>query len=260
MGKNKIIKNNDVSPTSELPKKDHTKSANVIIFVVFMFLIVLTVLLGLGIWIYQPYVYHTTMLAIPVNMTWSNGESKMIYMDLIVQFTTSSLSAQNPIDVNVKLFPHGTDLQNHLYYWSDLPDPKEFAIFPDSLDFNQTGFANGIYQTGRVELIKQSNPDRYEGNSRIIYQFESKYGYFFVSYKEMLAHTINGYQHLNSTEFGKRIVNASYFPVGSSDFTTTIRTNNMVNALTLVLIMFGIFETKSELRKYLILVIKRFRG
>jgi hypothetical protein len=265
MGKNKKTKNNDVPPTSETPiiiKKDHTKSANIILMFIIVSIIICTVLVYFGL-IYFPYTYHSAIVTQRINAS-MGSEFKIINMDSVVTFSTSSLSAQNPVDVTVKLFPRQEDLQNNVYSWY-LADPAIYAVFPDSLDNNQTLFNKDIYQTGIVTLKKNSdsidsNNDKYEGNGHIIYQFEGKYGYFFVTDHELRSHIKGKYEVLNSTEFNKRMTNDTLFPVGSSDFTTTIKTNNIVTALTLILIIFGMFEIRKELRRYLIRIITRVRG
>lgn len=261
MTKNKKI-NNDISNTSGIQnttKKDHKNTANFILAIIFIFMITIIPLVYFDV-IHFPYTYHTAIITQAINASIGN-EFHIIHMDSTVTFSTSSLSAQNPVDVTVDLLPDPNDIKKYIRDWTQT-DPEIYAVFPNSVDYNQTLFKDtNYYQTGIVKLQRIDTPIyKYEGNGKIFYQFEGKYAYFIVTDHELRDHMKGKYEVLNSNEFGKRMTNDTYFPVGSSDFTTTIKTNNIFNALTLILITFGIFEIKNHLRRYLILIITRFRG
>ena len=136
-------------------------------------------------------------------------------MNLI--FRTTALSAQNPITVEATL--DFLDLPNEA--WIEL-DQNYYMIFP---------------------LEKNKTLKKYYGDGEIKYTFEGEKPFFvLLTWDELEAHTKGNIAKIPESYLKKELEGESLLRIEPSSTTTTLQTNNIIIALTFVVIAFGIME------------------
>jgi len=213
----------------------------------------------------QAYIYNTT------NAGTSNVKENIVIQDgaFNLEFSATSFSAQSPIMVKAMLFPTSEyDMHNN---WKYVPQ-KQVLVFPSfSIHENTTkttqnyaamliflnrpsiystpsnGTLTSYVQSPFIILTKHTDPDYYYGEEKITYMFEGTYSYAFLD--TILANAPANAQYViypqNYEQGGipvtlKEPAKFIDFTVSSSDSTSTIKTNDIFVALTLVTIAFGV--------------------
>lgn len=135
-------------------------------------------------------------------------------IDMIINFKTSSLSAQNPIDVEAKMIPSE-------YFDTYKPDPwpylpsNQFVLFPGAIKYPPKQFSDGSYVQAYINLTKSDNPREYSGIGKILYQTEGDFGYLFVGPKEINEHSVNEGTSFSLNELNDKINKFTIFHVSS---------------------------------------------
>ncbi|MEW6605625.1 MAG: hypothetical protein AB1351_13190 [Thermoproteota archaeon] len=164
-------------------------------------------------------------------------------LNISVVFNTTSLSAQNPITVEVRLWPTEDFKRYKPDPWDEHYPDHEYLVFPYALKYPLTKLEGGDYEAAAIRVNKSDNPREFYGKGQIIYPFEGRYGYLFVGQTEMNEkRQENGLTNFDAVNLTNRIHNATYFNVGSSDEVTNLRNNNIFLALTLVFVAFGVAQ------------------
>ena len=159
---------------------------------------------------------------------------------------TTSLSAQNPIDVEMIVKPSDNYVEYIPSQWSTLPQQIEF-IFPQA-----TIVKPEIEDISRnipsLVLIKAEKPQQYFGNMTIMYQFEGNYGYMRRSMDYSQPSKI-GTSEFVSKDVVSQVPEDLKYHVDSSDVTNSIHTNNIFKALTLSFVGFSLIELREQIIK-----------
>ncbi|MCV0372451.1 MAG: hypothetical protein K5793_02740 [Nitrosarchaeum sp.] len=158
-------------------------------------------------------------------------------LDMHVFLKTTSLSAQHPIDVEVKVMP-----SEHFYkYPSNLWDrytENFYVLFPDALKYPLHQYAEGNFEGAIIELNKNENPRTFTGNGKIIFQQGGEYGWALVSQDFIDKHNIEfKTTSITLNEITPKISNLTLFTIGDPNVTTEQKTNNLI--LTITLLAFG---------------------
>jgi len=196
-----------------------------------------------------PSIYRfPTQSAYVYNSTIESNEQYNIVMPFAnfnLALYTTSFSAQNPIFVQATLIPQGGE---QLSQWKYAPEKQDImfpyaSVYPPSDDIT-----NNNVQSPIIELTKYDDPPHYYGEGEITYMFEGKYSYDFISPLIANTHDIrfmifpidpnNDPNHFYLQQPEKFID----FTVSSSDATSTVKTNDIFESLTLVLVGFGFIE------------------
>lgn len=168
-------------------------------------------------------------------------------MNMIVFLNTTSLSAQNPITVSAKMYPSVDFSKFNPDPWPHLPE-YQYLVFPYALKYPLKASAEGDYYSAIIEMKKSDDPRQYYGTGEIVYQFDNKYGFIFIGPKEMQEHVkSDGAVHFTASELDGRVNDMTRFTVGSTELTTSLKTNNIFLSLTLVLLAVGIVEVRRNI-------------
>lgn len=203
------------------------------------------------------YTYEPPFLIQNGTFTDQHNNSVTVPMKYFVRLNTTSLSAQNEINVDTKLFPDQNFVNYALEHSQILPS-HIFLIFPDALKFPPDAGPEGRYTDGFIILNKtdDNTPNlHYYGSGKIYYQFEGENGY--VLYDSSEGVKFGGKEEqkvtfLNATELKEHVNKDIKYSVGSSDLTATLKTNDIFLSLTLVLVGFGVIESKDALTRGII--------
>lgn len=224
-----------------------------------MTLIVIGAVGYIGFYAYQAYegkldtVYTYTTPTLHQEAFWTgktNNFTFTIPMDYNVRLNTTSLSAQNEIDVDARAVP-STDYKTYVpNQWSSLPQ-HIYMIFSDAKEYPLKHTPDGSYFDAKIILNKTGDQiGYYHGIGKIYYLFEGKEeGYLPVPFENLTKYNTNGVSYLNVTDVKKDLNPNAIFSVGSSDNTTTLHTNDITLALTYTLVAFGILEFREQLIK-----------
>lgn len=255
----KIIKHKKTEQNDDLEAK-HIRTANKIIALIVISFIVIAGLSYLGLF-NETYHYRLTTTLHPINVTLSNGDYETVNLRSIVSLHTTTLSAKNPIHVEMRLEPEPNDTKNKNYDWSQLQTQKHhYAIFDGSIFYEPLKRENNEYMTGVIQLEYHDNPPHYYGDGNIEYQFEGGNGYFYITDKEAEENAQDNYVVLENIKFENRTNKKTIFPVGSSEQTITLKNNNLILGVTWIFIAFGIIQTKDWVRTAIITTIKRWHN
>lgn len=158
-------------------------------------------------------------------------------LDVHVFLKTNSLSAQNPIDVEVKVMPSEHFYKYPLNLW-DRYTEKFYVLFPDAHKYPLHQYAEGGYEGAIIELNKNENPRTFTGNGKIIFQQGGKYGWTLVSQDFINKHNV-AFKSTSVTlnEISPKISNLILFTIGDPNVTTEQKTNNLI--LTITFLAFG---------------------
>ena len=177
-----------------------------------------------------------------------DGALHDISMNHQITLHTTSLSALNPIFVEVELFPTIKFKDDDNKKWEQVPDVIE-VYFPNSVNYTKYSEGNyqGLREIMKVLVYKSDNPKRLYGNATIIYQFENDYGYAIISPEELAKRTIGGYTFIDTKLMEESTAKCCMFHVGSSDVTNTLHMNNIFFALTLAFVGFTFIELRPQI-------------
>ena len=168
-----------------------------------------------------------------------------VSLDHNIVLHTTSLSAQNPIDVEVRVFPSAKYRDNIPNQWKTMPDYVTIVL-PNAIVYDEP---QKKWKTDLVviTLNKQENPNQYYGKSTIKYLFEGEQGYFFMIPSEMDKYTTNGQMYISSAYILNQTKKNPTFYIGGSDETINLQQNNIFLALTFVLIAFALIEARTHI-------------
>lgn len=148
-------------------------------------------------------------------------------LDMQIILKSTSLSAQNPIEVEAKMFPN----ENIVLYkpdpWSYLPE-KQYLIFPHAIKYPLEKFPVGFTKSAVIELTKSDNTREYYGSGKIMYEKEGKYEFFFVGPKTMEQHMDGNSASFSFSEFNKNNIEDASFDVGGIEQTNALTQTNYV--------------------------------
>lgn len=212
------------------------------------------ILVGIiGLFAYQIYdgkydpVYHYTPQEkiMPSFFIYKTQEGEVhLSFDYFIHFHTTSLSAQNPIFVEVKVYPTNDTVKS---YASILPNQMKL-ILPNALTYPLVIDEKGDYDDANI-ILNKINLVEYQGTGTVIYQIDGQQKYMFVSDEEAKKHN----DIFIDDDFKERIQNSD-IPIGSTDLTATLKTNNIFLALTFVFIGFGVLELREQIMRGIIYV------
>lgn len=173
-----------------------------------------------------------------------------VALDYNVLLTTTSLSAQNEIDVTARAVPSTHYKEYVPNQWSSLPS-HFYIIFPDAKKYPLKHTPDGGYFDAIIIMNKtgsDASNGYYRGTGKIYYLFEGeKEGYLPVSLDNLTKYNVNGVSYLNVTDLKRDLNPDTLFPVGSSDNTTTLHTTDVTMSLTYVLVAFGLLQFRGQL-------------
>lgn len=130
----------------------------------------------------------------------------------IIKFKTTSLSAQNPIEIEAKMIPSNYFLEYDPDPWPYLPQ-KQYLLFPFALQYPLKQTPDGDYFSAFIELTKIDEPREYSGNGKIIFQTSGDHGFVFVGPIFMEEHATDIGSESTLNELKERINEHSTFQV-----------------------------------------------
>lgn len=232
--------------------------AHVIITIFFLGLVFVAMLYLSG---YRDTVYNYTPID-HANETFGfvknvdTGQLVPLRLDYYVHLSTTSLSAQNKIDITAKAyegrtFDHRLD---HAWGTSALPNTM-CLVFPNALPFEEQPNGVGGFYGVVIPLKEDTKNHWYYGEASIKYPFEGQNGYVFLDSNntgldnpKCDSTTPQPSNLYNTTKIKQSIQEDNKYLVGSASLTDALKTNDMTTALTLILIAFGFLEFRSIIR------------
>jgi len=176
--------------------------------------------------------------------------SDHVVLALTLKLTTNSLSAQNPIKLEVFGYAHSGLSQDALA----LPQ-KLILHCPYAFKSNFVGKVNTVSVTLNMTKTITENTMIYHVEEDIMYPFGDKYGCIILTEDEyqsddILVKTSEGDlvpNTFDAIDFKKEMREALSFVVESSDITQTIYTNNIFITLTLSFVCFALVESRESI-------------
>lgn len=214
-------------------------------------LIALVMYIGLqAIWVYEgkydkPITYAPPLITQDNFFIGTNQDGSFnVSLSHELTLTTTSLSAQNPIYVEMIVKPSDNYVEHVPDQWSTLPQQIEF-IFPQATIISPDS-DNVSRNIPALVLIKTESPQQYFGNMTIKYQFEGDYGYMRrdLDYSQPLKIGNTGFV---SKDIVSQVPEDLKYHVDSSDVTNSIHTNNIFTALTLSFVGFSLIELRGQI-------------
>lgn len=173
-----------------------------------------------------------------------------------VFFNSTSLSAQNPIDVVGRAYPTNqfTDVNT---LWETLPN-NIYLIFTDSLEYPVNRNADAYFE-GLIQLNKTDSPMEYVGIGKIIYQFEGDYKYYIMHKDEFDSiASVPGYQFVTDEVLTDERA-SSIFHVDSSEVTMTLQSNQIFLGITWIVVVFGIIQLHHQIQDSIVWIASSLR-
>lgn len=168
-------------------------------------------------------------------------------LDVLVFLKTSSLNAQSPINVEVKVLPSEHFYQYKSGLWEAYSN-KFYIIFPDALKYPVHQYAEGDFEGAIIELNKSNNPREFTGNDQIIFQQGGKFGWTLVSQDFIDKHRINENKaSLTLSDITPQIGNLTLFTIGEPHITADLQTNNLILTLTLLAFAVSIVQSRNHI-------------
>lgn len=222
-------------------KNNHVKSANIVV-------ICLVIAIAISV-IYVNFYGISPMKTIALTTTGGflvqQNPNFPPDINMIINFKTTSLSAQNPIEVEAKMIPSEYFNAYHPDPWPYLPN-SQLVLFPYAIKYPQKQFSDGSYAQGYVNLTKKDNPREYSGTGKILYQTEGDFGYFFVGPQEMKAHFVNDGAKFTLDEINNKMNKQTLFHV-SSDQTVMQTTGKYSTMIGLVGFAISIVKYRNKI-------------
>ncbi|AJZ75173.2 hypothetical protein [Candidatus Nitrosotenuis cloacae] len=175
-----------------------------------------------------------------------NGENQTIrkiiashHSETNLLLKTTALSAQNPITVEVTMeFP---DLPEDAW---NLLDEEYFIMFPFAVN-SEKSLMDNQYYTANFPIKKNNDDRKYFGSGMIKYTFEGDKPFFVL----LTANEINRFRSGDIAKLPQSYIQQSlekgvFLQIEPSSTTTTLHTNNIVLALTCIVIAFGILQIR----------------
>ena len=159
-------------------------------------------------------------------------------------FKTTALSAQNPIKVEADLdFLNLPDAP-----WNAL-DENYYLVFPFAVNIQKSEM-DGKYYGAVIPIKKIEDSKKYYGEGEIKYPFEGEKLFFvLLTWSELEAHSNGVIAKIPESYIEKEMGKESLLRIEPSSTTTTLLTNNMIIALTFVVIAFGIMQFRISVWK-----------
>lgn len=225
-----------------LPSENKTSgTTNKIVIIVVLITGSLGLLAFLGVFSQNDY----PLDSVTFNFNYTNGKCNITnaYLNSVVTLHTTSFSAQNPIDVDIRLNIPAHDGPLN-YDWSCMPDHFT-VVFENAYDYNVWFFpTNGVRGNAFIMLHKQD--DHYERKGTIIYSFDKEYGYYYLTQNE--TEKLDRQEtFFTDNKYIEKQEQFTHFMIGSSDQTATSFSNRIFVALTLVLVAFGVVESRDKI-------------
>jgi hypothetical protein len=177
-----------------------------------------------------------------------------------VFLTTTSLSAQNPISVDVRIYPN--ERYDHAAHpWRSQVE-SEYIIFPLALKYPLSTLADGDYESGFIKLERYDSPDmEYRGRGEIIYQFQGNYSFTFIPTADVEERSLpNGLTSFYLDELAEKYKGKEvYFIVGSEEQTSDLKNNAIILSLTLVIIGIAVIEIREIITDGFAWIYRRFK-
>lgn len=181
----------------------------------------------------------------------TNGKQHVVYdiASLNLVFSTTSFSSQNPIKVKATLYLETRNDKD----WKYVPEKQDIIFFGASTYPPIENTDYDYVHNAVITLNKYDDPPHYYGEGQLLYTFEGTYSYKFLrpivteaylNPRILITNSMFDQQFKDSDIFVKEPANFTTFTVSSSDATSTLKINDVFIALTLVLIIFGIIESR----------------
>ncbi len=195
----------------------------------------------------QPYVLTETITTVEngIETKYVQEYNKTMVIDVV--FTTTTFSAQNPIEVAVDV--HFPDLPKDAWKSSTFVDVN-FLAFPGSYTVDE----NTSKATEFVGLIKldKMKPTLYRGYGTIMYPFSGDYGSVMLdpSNAKLKSYTVHdgiATISLESSDLKDEVLDDSAYTIESSGNTISLAMNNITHIISFIILLFALIQLRPQI-------------
>lgn len=170
-------------------------------------------------------------------------EEVRISMNTQMNLTTTGLSAQNPIKVDVRTYPSTKYTETIPNQWQTLPTKLRVVLPTATLYQNDETTIN----TAEFEMIRNDDLKEYYGSGEIIYASEGEKGIAIFPPSILEGRTAGKNVFYGNDLLDDAIRHHPTFYVSSWEATNSLRTNDIFLGLTFLFVIFSLVETRSKI-------------